>query len=131
VRERLEQAQNTISYNTIAVTDNSNSIPWIGSGYVSLTALSPHSMSLVVANWVLSSMTLFEYAMCLVAYKLLLLPGSKLHNTFHVGLLKNFHGAMPSGPRALPPFHHGRTCLEPVEVIKSRLAQGRHELLIR
>jgi hypothetical protein len=31
----------------------------------------------------------------------------------------------------LPSIRHGRACLEPVEVIKSRLACGRHELLVR
>jgi hypothetical protein len=48
-----------------------------------------------------------------VAYKLLLPPRAKLHDTFHVGLLKKFHGATPSGPGVLPPVHHGRACLEP------------------
>jgi hypothetical protein len=66
-----------------------------------------------------------------VTYKLLLPLGTKLHGTFHVGLLKRFYSAMPSGPRVLPLVHHGRACLEPAKVIKSRLARGHHELLIR
>jgi hypothetical protein len=66
-----------------------------------------------------------------VAFKLQLPPGAKLHDTFHVGLLKKFHGETPSGPGVLPPIRHGRTCLETAEVIKSRLARSRRELLIR
>jgi hypothetical protein len=66
-----------------------------------------------------------------VAYKLQLPLVAKLHDTFHVGLLKKFHGETPSGPGVLPPIRHGRACLEPVEVIKSRLARGRHELLVK
>jgi hypothetical protein len=66
-----------------------------------------------------------------VAYKLVLPQGAKLHDTFHVQLLKKFHGETPTGPRVLPPIHHGHACLEPTEVIKSRLVRSRHELLVR
>jgi hypothetical protein len=37
----------------------------------------------------------------------------------------------PSGPGVLPQVHHGRACLEPAEVIKSRLAWGCRELYVR
>jgi hypothetical protein len=68
---------------------------------------------------------------CDVAYKLQLPPGAKFHDKFHVGLLKKFHGKTSSGPGVLPPIRHGHACLEPAEVIESRLAHVRHELLVR
>jgi hypothetical protein len=65
-----------------------------------------------------------------VAYKLKLPAGARLHDVFHVGLLKQFHGVPPSAPATLPPIHHGRACLEPEAVTKGRLARGRQEVLV-
>jgi hypothetical protein len=63
-------------------------------------------------------------------YHLKLLSGARLHNVFHVGLLKQFHGEAPAAPRWLPPTRHGQACLEPVAFTKSRLARGKIELLV-
>jgi hypothetical protein len=65
-----------------------------------------------------------------VAYRLLP-AGDKLHNVFHIGMLKLYHGEEPTRPGVLPTIRHGRTCLEPTSIVKSRLARGRHELLVQ
>jgi hypothetical protein len=46
-------------------------------------------------------------------------------------MLKWYRGDPPAAPVPLPPIHHGRACLEPEMVFKSRLARGRHELLVQ
>jgi hypothetical protein len=65
-----------------------------------------------------------------VAYRLELPVGAKLHDAFHVGLLKKYYGEVPAGPGVLLVIHHGHACLELTQVSKSRLARGRHELLV-
>jgi hypothetical protein len=65
-----------------------------------------------------------------VAYQLQLPHGARLHNVFHVGVLRKYCGEEPTSPRELPPLQHGRVCLEPTEVTKSRLARGRTEVLV-
>jgi hypothetical protein len=66
-----------------------------------------------------------------VAYRLQLLVGAKLHDVFHVGLLKPFKGEPPAETPALPPVHHGRVCAKPEAVLRGRVARGRHELLVQ
>jgi hypothetical protein len=51
----------------------------------------------------------------------------RLHDVFHVGLLKKFYGDPPTAPAVLPPNRHGRACLDPEEVVKARLARGRQD----
>jgi hypothetical protein len=67
VQERLEQAQNhyKLQYDRNHRELKFHPGYW-GSGCASFIALSPHSMSLVGVNWVLSSTTLFKCANALV-----------------------------------------------------------------
>jgi hypothetical protein len=62
-----------------------------------------------------------------VIYKLKLPLGMRLHDVFHVDLLKKFYGDPPTAPAVLPPNRHGRACLDPEEVVKARLARGRQD----
>jgi hypothetical protein len=48
---------------------------------------------------------------------------------FHVEVLK-FHGTLPTSPGQLLPITHGRACVVPDKVTKSRLARGQRQTLI-
>jgi len=65
-----------------------------------------------------------------VAYRLDLPRGARLHDVFHVGLLKPFRGTPPDAP-PLPPIQNGRACPSPAKVLQGRLARGRYELLVQ
>jgi hypothetical protein len=65
-----------------------------------------------------------------VAYKLQLPTGARIHDVFHVGLLKPFHGDPPTQPPVLPPLQHGRVVVQPEAVLKSRMARGHREVLV-
>ena len=75
----------------------------------------------------------FQVLECLgdVVYKLALPAGARIHDVFHVGLLKPFHGDLPEEIPSLPPLLHGRAVVQPDQVLRSRLARGQRELLVR
>jgi hypothetical protein len=65
-----------------------------------------------------------------VAYRLALPTGAHIHDVFHVGLLKPFHGDPPAQVPALPPVEHGQVVVQPETVLKAHVARGRRELLV-
>jgi hypothetical protein len=66
-----------------------------------------------------------------VAVRLDLPPWARLHDVFHVGLLKKFQGAPPDAPPPLPPIHHGAVAPASERVVKRRLARGVRQVLIQ
>ena len=66
-----------------------------------------------------------------VAYKLLLPPKARIHDVFHVSLLKKFEGVPPSETVPLPPILHGRALPTPQKVVRARLNRGTWELLVQ
>jgi hypothetical protein len=66
-----------------------------------------------------------------VAYMLQLPVGASLHDVFHVGLLKKFHGEALATPGTLPPIRHNRVCPTLATVLHRQLARGQSELLVQ
>jgi hypothetical protein len=66
-----------------------------------------------------------------VAVHLELPLGARLHDVFHVGVLKKFIGAPPASPPVLPAIHNGAVIPEPLRVEQACLARGVHRVLVR
>ena len=64
-----------------------------------------------------------------MAYRLRLLDNARIHDVFHVGVLKPFRGA--STPAATPPLQHGRPLLLPKRVLRSSLRRGVWHILVK
>lgn len=65
-----------------------------------------------------------------VAVRLALPPQARIHDVFHVSVLKKFVGNPPPSPPDLPPIHHGVVTPEPAQVERARLARGVRQLLV-
>jgi hypothetical protein len=65
------------------------------------------------------------------AVRLALPAQAKIHDVFHVGLLKKWIGEPPDSVQELPALLHDEVVPEPERVVRSRLARGIQELLVR
>ena len=65
-----------------------------------------------------------------VAYHMRLPDGARIHDVFHVGVLKLFRGPPPPGELVLPPLRHGRPLQQPDRVLRSELRRGVWHVLV-
>jgi hypothetical protein len=66
-----------------------------------------------------------------VAFRLELPKGARLHDVFHVGLLKKFIGSPPDAPPVLPPIQNGAIVPIPNRALKVQLCRGVRQILIQ
>lgn len=66
-----------------------------------------------------------------VAYHLLLPEGARIHDVFHISVLKSFHGTAPSVPPPLPLLQNGCLLHEPKWALCAQLRRGEWHVLIK
>jgi hypothetical protein len=66
-----------------------------------------------------------------VAYRLRLSTDARVHDVFHVGVLKPFQGELPTTTPPLPPLLHGRVLPAPERVLRASLRRGVWHVLVQ
>jgi hypothetical protein len=66
-----------------------------------------------------------------LAYRLELPPGARIHDVFHVGLLKAYRGDPPAAPPAYPPTTDGRVLPGPEKVLKAQQRRDVWHVLVQ
>ncbi|KAK1606382.1 hypothetical protein QYE76_030055 [Lolium multiflorum] len=66
-----------------------------------------------------------------LAYRLQLPEGARIHDVFHVGLLKPYHGVPPMATPPLPPTAEGRLLPSPAKVLRAQLRRDVWHLLVQ
>uniref|UniRef100_A0ACD5VN94 Uncharacterized protein n=1 Tax=Avena sativa TaxID=4498 RepID=A0ACD5VN94_AVESA len=66
-----------------------------------------------------------------LAYRLELPQGSRLHDVFHVGLLKAYRSDPPAAPPTLPPTAEGRLLPSPEKVLKAQKRRDVWHVLVQ
>jgi hypothetical protein len=65
-----------------------------------------------------------------VAVRLELPSGARLHDVFHVGVLRKYVGSPPTTPPALTPLLNGAVMPEPARIAGARLSRGVRQVLV-